>query len=415
MKKVCLIAVLCLLCEVVSAQGYIVEVRNGVAPGNVAGRHGVNATRTFSSVNGFAGQLNAGQLRGLQRNRNVISVVPDRRVNAIARGGNKKPKSPAGQVASAGAQRIGAVDLPFTGLDVGVAIADTGLDSSHQDLNVSPTGFTAHGGSHQDDNGHGTHCGGIVAAKNNSIDTVGVAPDVVLYSVKVLNAQGSGFDSDIMAGFDWIVQNANLVNPPIRAVNVSLGRPGTVNDNPLMHQLVQVLHGMNITVCVAAGNDCNSVVSQQIPAAYQEVIAVASTTAQAGSNKCRQFSGFIDADTASYFTTDGGVDISAPGENREDINRGCFIRPVGILSTALGGGTTRMLGTSQATPHITGVVAILQDKAGGTLDVETVRTIIKNSAGGIGSVPLDSPVSCYTFDGTREGVVDAPEALDAVQ
>ena len=87
-------------------------------------------------------QLNAGQLRRLQRNRNVISVVPDRRVNAIARGGKKKPKPPAGQVASAGAQRIGAVGLLYTGLGVGVAIADTGLDSSHQDLNVSPTGFT---------------------------------------------------------------------------------------------------------------------------------------------------------------------------------------------------------------------------------------------------------------------------------
>jgi subtilisin family serine protease len=312
---------------------------------------------------------------------------------------------------SAGAQRIGAVNLPFTGAGIGVAIADTGLDSSHQDLNVSPIGFTAHGSSHQDDNGHGTHCGGIVAAKNNTIDTVGVAPDVVLYSVKVLNAQGSGFDSDIIAGFDWIAQNANLVTPAIRAVNVSLGRPGTLNDNPLLRQSVQVLYNMNITVCVAAGNDCTVEVSRQVPAVYPEVIAVGSTTAQAGSNRCRQFSGFIDADTASYFTTDGDVDISAPGENREDISRSCFIRPVGILSSAMGGGTTRMYGTSQATPHVTGVAALLYEQDG-TLDAELIRIIIQNTASGVNATPLDSPSSCYTFDGIREGVLSATRALD---
>ncbi len=293
---------------------------------------------------------------------------------------------------------------------IGVAVADTGLDTDHPDLTVSPIGFTAHGSSFEDDNGHGTHCGGIVAAKNNTLGTVGVAPNATLYAVKVLNAQGSGFDSDIMAGFDWIAQNAHLVNPPIVAVNVSLGRPGTLNDNPLLRQSVQVLHALGIVVCVAAGNDCTVEVSRQVPAVYPEVISVASTTAQAGSNRCRQFSGFIDVDTASYFTTDGAVDISAPGENREDISRSCFIRPVGILSTAMGGGTTRMYGTSQATPHVTGVVALLYEQDG-TLNPESIRTIIQNTASGVGSVPLDSPSSCYSFDLFREGVIDAPAAL----
>ncbi len=407
-----IVCLLCVLCANVSAQSYIVQMKGGANSNALARRHRVVPTRTFTNVNGFAETLSPGQVRLLQRDQNVLSVVPDRQINSRPRGGNKKPKPPAsGQVVSAGAQRIGAVDLPFTGQGVGVAIADTGLDSNHQDLNVSPTGFTAHGSSHEDDNGHGTHCGGIVGALDNTFDTVGVAPDVTLYSVKVLNAQGSGFDSDLIAGFDWIAQNANLVTPPIRVVNVSLGRPGNVNDSPLLHQSIVVLYNLGITVCVAAGNDCASEVTQQIPAAYEEVIAVGSTTAQAGSNRCRQFSGFIDADTASYFTTDGPVDISAPGENREDIKRSCFIQPVGILSSAMGGGTTRMYGTSQATPHVTGVVALLVEDDSGH-SPESIRTVIQATADGAGSVPLDSPVSCYTFDGVREGVLSATGALN---
>ena len=82
----------------------------------------------------------------------------------------------------------------------------------------------------QDNNGHGTHVTGTIAARNNAVDVVGVAPNATPYAVKVLDAQGSGTDSTVIAGLDWIILNANSVSPPIRVVNMSLGRQGTLDD-----------------------------------------------------------------------------------------------------------------------------------------------------------------------------------------
>jgi hypothetical protein len=86
---------------------------------------------------------------------------------------------------------------------------------------------------------------------------------------------------------------------------MSLGRDGTVDDNPPLRAAVKKLYDAGVTIVVAAGNDATKEVSQKVPASYPEVLAVASTTAISGTNSCRWFSGVIAADTASYFTTDG--------------------------------------------------------------------------------------------------------------
>lgn len=349
-----------------------------------------------------------------------VRVTPDRKLQLIEplkgpSGGGGSGGSTA-QVTPEGVSHIGSTGK--TGSGVGVAIVDTGLDLIHADLstNIASGGFDAYSGGCQDQNGHGTHVGGIVAALNNGIDVVGVAPSAKLYCVRVLDAAGSGSDSSLMAGYDWIWNEnggANASKPPkISVLNASLGRPGSVSDNPSMQAAIKKLKDQGVSVVVAAGNDANTEISQQIPAAYPEVMAVASATAQGGTSACSR-SAPIAADTASYFTTDGsGVVVSAPGEAKEDVSKGCMISSTGILSLKMGGGTTRMSGTSMASPHVAGVAALIMETSP-TSSPDCVRAKLQNGATNKGTLPLASPTGSYSFDGVREGVLSAPGALAA--
>jgi subtilisin family serine protease len=329
--------------------------------------------------------------------------VQDNAVYAFAKPGGGG--SSTGQVIPEGVKRIGASGA-FTGAGIGVAVVDTGVDIFNADLAPVVDAFSSFGvgGSAQDDNGHGTHVAGIIAARNNGVGVVGVAPAAQIYAVKVLDASGSGSDASVIAGLNYVAENANS----IRVVNMSLGRPAS-SDDSAMHTAVQNLVSLGVTVVVAAGNDCGSVISQQVPAGFSEVIAVASTTAKDGTKN--RFGYGIGADTASYFTTDGaGVAISAPGEDQENVSNGYFISSVGILSTRLGGGTTRMSGTSMASPHAAGVAALLYQQ-NGSLSPTEVRNRLAAGDPSAASAPKDSPTGCYSFDHVREGVLYAPSAL----
>ncbi len=400
---------------------YIVQVTAGTDPAQVAAGHGLNPGHVYTQVlNGFAAHVPPGRLAALANDPRVAHVAVDNQVFAFGKPAPPPPPPPAGQVIPAGVVRIGANTVLQTGVGVGVAIVDTGLDFSHADLPISTSSFVSPGFAHyttsaQDDAGHGTHVGGIVAAKNNSIGVLGVAPGAILYAVKVLDNTGSGYDSDVAAGLDWVTANAALVDPKIRVINMSLGRPASPDDS-LMHEAVANAVAVGISVVVAAGNDASMEVSQTVPAGFPEVIAVASTTAKTGTSNNKRYTP-IQADTASFFTTDGiynpqtgvGVAISGPGEEQENIVFPNLVS-IGILSTALGGGTTRMSGTSMAAPHAAGVVALLLQKDS-TLDPVDVKARIM-TGGNEGSAPKNSPTSTYTYDGEREGILSAPMVLD---
>ena len=310
----------------------IVSFREGTsASERAAAAQGAGASLRFNYtiVNAVAVRVpSAAVLTRLQNDPRVTAVIPDRVVQADqgqgqakggGKGGGKPPKDdpppeesdPPPEVVPAGVDRIGAApgnpNTSRTGLGVGVAVVDTGIDFNHSDLNtvLTPLGsasFSAFGGSCQDDNGHGTHVTGIIAARDNDIDVVGVAPLATPYCVKVLDAAGFGSDSTVMAGLNWIWLSTDaasedldrfIVDPPIRVVNISLGRPGTLNDNPLYHNAVQALTNAGISVVVSAGNDPSIEVFQKVPATYPEVMAIASITAlPTESNKCRRLRGF---------------------------------------------------------------------------------------------------------------------------
>jgi subtilisin len=375
----------------------------------------------------------------------VDRMLPDRPVQAFAPPSAcepwptckndpvEDPPAPTGDMIPAGVYRIGA-DLVwgnYTGAGIGVAIVDTGLDSDHGDLiNQIASGVTCLGDSEsavcvndggEDDNGHGTHVGGTVAAAQNGADVVGVAPEATLYSVKVLDSGGSGWDSNIIAGLEWI---GNNWSGSVDVVNMSLGRSGNclnaVTDptGDMVRTAIQSLTNSGIAVVVSAGNDRNAEVKDKVPSGCPEVIAVASTTAEDGTNKCRQLPGDILMDTASYFTTDGtmaangvGVTISAPGSTKEDNTCGT-IQARGIESLAMGGGTTALYGTSMASPHVAGVVALMK-QADAALCPEAVRDVLRSTADGIGSAPIDHPYISESLDGELEGVVDASAAVGA--
>jgi len=404
----------------VPPERYIITVAPGNAPAQVAAGHGLNPRLVYTRVlNGFAAHVPPGRLAALVNDPRVSRVAVDHRVFAFARPTTPPPPPPVGQVVPAGVARIGANTVTQTGAGIGVAIVDTGLDFNHSDLPISPNAFVSPGFAYyttsaQDDAGHGTHVGGIVAASNNDKDVVGVAPGATLYGVKVLDNNGYGYDSDIAAGLEWVTANGSSFLPPIRVVNMSLGRIAS-DDDSVMRQAVAGAVAAGITVVAAAGNDPSVEVSQTVPAGFPEVIAVSSTTAKAGTSSHKRYAA-IPADTASYFTTDGkydpltgiGVAIAAPGADQENISFP-YITSVGILSTALGGGTTRMSGTSMAAPHAAGVVALLLEKRATLTPAEIKAFIMFGDKEG--SAPLNSPTSSYTFDGEREGVLSAPIAL----
>ncbi len=397
---------------------YIVLLQEGASATNVAREHGLAPRFFYNKVfNGFAGFIPAAKLDAVSKDQRVKSVQLDRVVTAIPDVAKGKPggdsNTGTGQVVPPNITRVkGSAAIAQTGLGVGIAILDTGVDLVNRDLHVSAAYFDAYGGNGQDKNGHGTHVAGIAAALDNTVDVVGVAPRATIFSVRVLDASGSGTDSSVIAGLDWIAANAGTYG--IRVTNSSLGRKASSNDSA-MHTAVQNVVNASVAFIAAAGNDATIDVTSFVPAGFPEAIAVSSTTAVDGSNAGYKFyTGVIKADTASYFTTDGAaVKISTPGEQQENITKAGFISSVGVLSLKLGGGTTRMSGTSMAAPHVAGLAALLVEKNPfGTVDnLKAWLTQPNTDRGGI--APLNSPASSYTFDGNREGIGYAPDALAA--
>ena len=377
-----------------------------------AARAGASVHFNYDIVDSMAIEVPPSALQGLVNNPNVMEILPDRGVFSTGFAGAGGSQSST-QVTPSGVTAVGA---PVTGSDgsgVGVAIFDTGIDLANSDLAVASQTYSAFGGSCNDDNGHGTAVAGLVSALNNTIGIVGVAPNSKPYCVKVLDSTGTGTDSTIIAGLNWIYTNWNLVTPNIKVVNMSLGRAGTINDNSSYRTAVQQLYNLGIVVVNAVGNDSSVGVPSRVPATYPEVFAIASTTVLKGTTSCKVNSA-IFANAASWYTTDGkfdpttkiGITISAPGEDSETVTSTCGISSVGMVTLQKGGGTMRASGTSISAPLVAGVVARLIQK--GNTGVENIRSILRSTAQLVGTAPYNSPYVGYTFDAEREGIAKAP-------
>jgi len=270
------------------------------------------------------------------KNKNIISVEDDVVYEIIKSGNSKRPGGGGGgtveqplQEVPWGIQAINSTDANVVSGGEGavVCIVDTGIDSSHPDLAANVIGgenFVAKGrnvdsSKWQDDNEHGTHVAGTVAALDNNIGVVGVAPRAKLFAAKVLNSRGSGYSSDVADGILSCVANGADV------INMSLG---SASSSAVIESAVKAAYAAGLIIVAAAGNSSSSV---GYPAKYPEVIAVSA----------------IDSSMQiAYFSNTGSeIQYAAPGVN--------------IRSTVPGGGYANFNGTSMASPHVAGVAALM--------------------------------------------------------
>jgi subtilisin len=327
-------------------EAVIIEVARGDNPQAVARAVGVVPTHVYTRVfQGFAAELPAALVRAAERHPGVLGIWPDLPVEAFA------------QRLPTGVKRVDAPNewAAFDPSKVDVAVLDTGIDTDHPDLNV--VGGADCSGSRnpavwEDGNGHGTHVAGTIAAEDNTIGVVGVAPGADLWAVKVLDNRGSGRWSEVICGLDWVAANAAAND--IKVINMSLGGSATKADqkpcggatSPL-HKAVCGVVDAGVSVVVAAGNEGTNA-AKTVPATYPEVITVSAfrdlngePCGAEGPKEC----GNRNDDTFAGFSNYGNdVDIAAPG--------------VSILSTWPGGTTRTLSGTSMAAPHVAGAIAL---------------------------------------------------------
>lgn len=237
-----------------------------------------------------------------------------------------------------------------TGEGVAVAIVDTGIDDDHPDLEpnigegVAIVGCGDNGCNEPwtDDDGHGTHCAGIVAARDGDEGVTGVAPDATLHAVKVLDGSGRGTFSDIAAGIEAVADKGWDVG------SMSLGG----SRSRVVAAAVEYARRMGVVLVAAAGNSgpCSDCVGY--PAAEDGVIAVSATTA---------------ADQLADFSSTGPeIELAAPGK--------------AVYSTVIGGYETHS-GTSMACPHVSGAVA--QVVSAGA-DTDSARETLQTTAEDLG-------------------------------
>lgn len=349
--------------------GYIVVYKDNIAnPDSETDRleheNGFASEHRYGvALKGFATKLNAAQLARIQANPNVAFVSEDKTVFAI-----RMVPVVSGDFVPTGVRRIGAgtTTSVHPASNVNVAVIDTGIDLSHPDLNaVNGKNCIRTNRAANDDNGHGSHVAGTIAAKNNGAGVEGVAPGTKLYAVKVLNAQGSGTWSQVICGIDWVTANAATLN--IKVASMSLGGSGS-NDNNCGNSNGDALHraicnsvAKGVTYVVAAGNSAANLAGFT-PAAYPEVLTVTAMSdsdgnpgGTGGAPTCRT------GETDDAYATFSNYAVSTSEQNHTVAGPG-----VCIYSTWRNGGYNTISGTSMATPHVSGVVALCYGNGGTT-------------------------------------------------
>jgi subtilisin family serine protease len=332
-----------------AAGRFIITLREGASPADVARAHGVAPDYVYTHVlNGFAGAMADAARDGLLRDARVTRVEPD----GIAYTSTTQSN------ATWGLDRLDQRALPLstsftylaTGSGVTAYIIDTGIRFDHVDFGGrASSGFdSVDGGTADDCNGHGTHVAGTVGGT-----VYGVAKSVALVAVRVLNCSGSGTWSGVIAGMDWVTANRRL--PAV--ANMSLGGGANTSVDDATRRMIAA----GVATGVAAGNG-NQGGRQQDACKYSPARVAEAMTIGATDKTDRK---------ASWSNYGPCVDWFAPG--------------VGITSawSTSATATNTISGTSLATPHTVSVAALyLQGNPGAS--PQTVRdALYANTTKGI--------------------------------
>lgn len=284
---------------------------------------------TYQNVlNGFAANLTDEQVASLKSDKKVKFVEKDQIFTLVDGVDAGKPTPTPPPTTNWGVNSVrGPV---YSTYSLGVAwIIDTGIDYDHPDLTIDQTlskSFINGKLTANDDNGHGTHCAGIIGSSN---PVIGVCPGANLIAIKVLNSAGSGTTSDIIAGIDYV--GGNLVkdaigNLLINVVNMSFGgNKSTSLDNAVIN-----LAGKGAYICIAAGNSKKSAINY--------------SPSRVEGDRIFTISAHDSNDNFASFSNYGNppIDFAAPG--------------VDILSCYNNGGYAVMSGTSMAAPHVCAIL-----------------------------------------------------------
>jgi subtilisin family serine protease len=353
------------------ADRYIVVFKRGTDVDRVTAglaRGGTVHFRYRTALQGFAATLPAASLDGIRRNPNVDYVVPDGEATA----------STTQTSATWGIDRIDQRALPLsttynydqTGAGVRAYILDTGIRGDHgQYSGRTAPGYTAvaDGRGTEDCNGHGTHVAGTVGGT-----TYGVAKGVTIIPVRVLDCQGSGTWSGVIAGIDWVA--ANAIKPAVANMSLGGGASQAVDDAVNRAVAAGIVFGV-------AGGNSNANACNYSPARAANAITVGATTS-------------TDA-RASYSNYGSCLDIFAPGSS---ITSAWY-----TSSTA----TNTISGTSMATPHVVGAAALVLGATPGATPAQVAATLTGSATTGVvTSAGTGSPnLLLYTLGG---GIVEPP-------
>jgi subtilisin family serine protease len=327
---------------------YIVMLREGENPRSVMAIANVKPTYVYeSAINGFAAELNDGQVNALRHLKAVESIEQDQETTGDSYSTQILDTSGQPWGVDRIDQRSG-LSRSFSwwaygaGNRVSAYVIDSGIATGNADFGGRAQNlYDAFGGNGQDCHGHGTHVAGTLGGF-----TYGVAKSVMLRGIRVLNCQNRGTAAGLIAGVDWVRLNAR--KPAVANISIGLAKSTAVNT------AVANLVNSGVFVAVAAGNSGQNACNHS-PASAAGTVTVAASD------------WYDNRVVTSTWSSNYGacVDLYAPGQN--------------IKSTYLNGGTNTMGGTSMATPHVTGVAALIKSDYGDQPS-STVLNMILNAA-----------------------------------